>query len=199
MAISFPLSLPTVTGIRSSELQPRTVVGFDQSPFTGHQQVYAWPAQWLQFAIELPPMKQTAAAIWAAFFMSLNGAEGTFLLGPSIRKTPGGNISGTVTVGEGAVAGTTTLPLSGGTGSFAVGDWLQVDTGAAARLHRVLKINSGSVDVFPRLRAAYAKDTAISYTSPVGVFRLLGGIPAEGYDSRKICAGMSFTALEAIE
>lgn len=198
MSITYPLTFPTHTGLRSLQIEPRTVVGVNMSQFTGDRQVQPWPGQWLVFSVELPPMKQADAALWAAFFMSLNGPEGTFLLGPSVRKTSAGTIAGTVTVGAGATANSTTLPLSGGTGAFAVGDWLQVGTAAASRLHRVLKVNAGSVDVFPRLRTAYANGTAITYSSPKGLFSLVSGIPGEAYDSRKICKGINFTAIEVV-
>lgn len=197
MAISYPLTPPTSPGYRSRELQPFTRVGMNVSPFTGAQQVYAWQAQWLQFAFTLPVMGDAAAGNWTAFFMALNGMEGTFYLGDSVRKTPRGNIAGTVTVGSGAVANATTLPLSGGTGAFAVGDWLQVFATTSARLHRVVQVNAGSVDVFPRLRSAYANGSAITYVNPVGRFRLLS-IPAEAFDESKLCQGISFTAMEVL-
>ena len=197
MAISYPLALPTVTGFRSLEIQAATVVSMNRSPFTGAQQVYAWPGQWWQLTINLPAMPQAMAATWAAFFLALNGTEGTFYLGPSIRKVTGGNKTGTVTVDTGATANSTTLPITGGAGNFAVGDWLQVGTTTAARLHRVTQVNVGSVDVFPRLRSAYASGTAITYTNPVGIFRL-SAIPSESYDSRKICEGLTFSAEESL-
>lgn len=376
MAITYPLSLPTVTGFRSTELMPETVVGFNRSPFTGAQQIYPWSAQWLQFMIELPPMRETSAAIWSAFFMSLNGPEGAFYLGPSIRKTPTNAISQLEQVGSGAVANSTTLPITGINFRFTKGDWLSVGsvnhltyseqfdhanwtksgatisadsdtapdgattadrivensatsthrisqavanvqgrftfslfakrgtstrrmsikvenatTGTCAeavfnlstssiqsviegsaeiiaapsswdricvsgeselpgvtvtiamtdasgsasylgngtsylimwgaqlnlgpapmgylvttsaavvqspRLHRVVQVNSAtSVDVFPRLRSAYAAGTPISTRSPVGLFRCAGMV-SEGYDSRQICQGMQFTAFEDI-
>lgn len=197
MSLSYPLTLPTATGFRSLEIAAQSVVAVNQSPFSGAQQVYAWPGQWWQLSVELPVMSQAKAAIWAAFFLALNGSEGTFYLGPSIRKVTGGNKSGTVTVDTGAVANSTTLPITGGSGDFAVGDWLQVGTGTAARLHRVVQVNAGSVDVFPRLRSAYASGTAITYTNPVGLFRL-SAIPPEAYDSRKLCAGLNFAAMEVL-
>jgi hypothetical protein len=142
-------------------------------------------------------MKDAAAGAWAAFFMSCNGMAGTFYLGDSIRKTPSGNIAGTVLVDAGAAALSTTLPIKGGTGAFAVGDWLQVGSSSSSRLHRVLKVNAGSVDVFPSLRVAYAEDTAITYTNPKGVFRLKA-IPPWAFDSRKIERGMEFQFREGV-
>lgn len=198
MPISYPLTFPTATGIRTRELMPRTIVGMTSSPYTGQQQVFGWPGQWLQFSCSLPPMPDANAGIWSAFFMAMNGPEGTCLFGDSVRKSPRGTASGTWTVGAGNVANSTTLILAGGTGQFAVGDWLQIFSGASTRLHRVLQVNSStSYDVFPRLRSAYANGSAVTYTNPKGVFRL-AEMPSEGFDSGKICSGMSFSLVEAL-
>ena len=198
MAITFPLTLPTAPGNRSIEWLDQGAVGMNSSPFTGEQQVYRWPNQSWSAQVTLPPMRdQSLIGPWIAFFLSLNGTEGTFYLGDSVRKTPVGTIAGTVTVNTGAVANSTTLPITGGTGAFAVGDWLQIGTGSTSRLHRVIKVNAGSVDVFPRLRAAHASGTAITYTNPVGVFRLTARVPW-AFDERKIAGGVSFAVMEAL-
>jgi hypothetical protein len=197
MAITFPLTPPTSPGNAMIQWVPRTVVATAASPFSGAQQVYDWGGQWWEGRVMLPPMKDAAAGAWAAFFMSCNGMAGTFYLGDSIRKTPSGNISGTVLVDAGATALSTTLPIKGGTGAFAVGDWLQVGSTSSSRLKRVLKVNAGSVDVFPRTRTAYAEDTAITFTNPKGVFRLME-IPPWAYDSRRIERGMEFSFVEVV-
>ena len=197
MAISYPLALPTITGFRSVELSARTAVAMVMSPFTGEQQVYAWPGQWWSWSVSLPPMTEAEAAVWAGFFLALNGPEGTFYLGPAVRTVTGGTAAGAWAVNTGAVANSTTLPITGGTGSFAVGDWLQVGATTASKLHRVTQVNVGSVDVFPRLRSAYAGATAITYTNPKGIFRL-AGIPSESYDTAIISNGMNFGAIEAL-
>jgi hypothetical protein len=198
MAITFPLSAPATPGFRAIQWTPRTVVGMAQSPFTGAQQTYAHPGQWWEVSVTLPPMTDAQAGAWCGFFLALNGREGTFYLGDTIRKTRLGAVTGTLTVGSGAVANTTTLPIAGATGSFAVGDWIQVGTTSTSRLHRVTQVNSSSsVDVFPRLRSAYTNGTAITYASPKGLFRLQGAVPW-AYDARKICDGLTFSAVEVV-
>lgn len=198
MAITYPLTPPATPGNRSIAWTPRAISGMNVSPFTGAQQVYSWPGDWFEVTVTLPAMKDATAGAWRAFFLALRDRAGTFYLGDSIRKTPLGTIAGAVTVGAGAVANTTTLPLSGGTGAFAVGDWLQVGaTGASQRLHQVTQVNAGSVDVFPSLRSAYANGTAITYNNPKGVFRLLAPVPW-AFDSRRIADGVSFAAVEVV-
>jgi hypothetical protein len=138
-------------------------------------------------------MVDSVSALWEAWKLSLNGQQGTFYLGDSIRKTTRGTAAGSITVGASATANSTSLPLSGGSGSFAVGDWLQVST----HLYRVLKVNVGSVDVFPRLRSSYESGTAIVYTNPKGIFRLATNEMGWSYDMARIGA-LSFEAREAI-
>lgn len=88
MAITYPISLPTVVGFSAQAITPVSVVGVNRSPFTGQRQVYAWPGQWWDFSVSFPKMTVTNAGKIAAALTSLNGQEGTFLLGPSLHKRP---------------------------------------------------------------------------------------------------------------
>jgi len=193
MAITYPLSIPTTQGFESISFTPMSVVGMSQSTFTGQQQVYAYAGQWWEVEFTIAPMARAKAAAWAGFFAALNGVQGTFYLGDSLGRVPTGTIAGTVTVGSGATAGSTTLPLSGGTGSFGVGDWLQVST----NLYCVTQVNAGSVDVFPKLRSSYSSGTAITYNSAKGVFRLKAPVPFKAGKDR-IYQGITVSAIEAI-
>lgn len=148
-----------------------TIVGVSTSKFTGSSQTYPWAGQWWRGRFTLPPMKDPNAGIWESWLLALNGQQGTFEFGDPARKVPRGTVAGAVQVGAGALANMTHLPLQGGTGSFAVGDWLQVGT----KLHRVIQVNSAtSIDVWPRLRSNYAQTTAVVFTNPKGLFRLNG-------------------------
>lgn len=198
MSLTYPLTFPTATGIQSRDMQPQTIVGMVQSPFTGQQQVYGWPGQWLTFSVSLPPMTDANAGQWSAFFMAMNGPEGTCLFGDSVRKIPRGTAAGTWTVGAGNTANSTTLVLVAGTGQFDVGDWLQIFSGASSRLHRVIQVNSATnYDVFPRLRSAYSNGSAVTYVNPKGVFRI-ASIPSEGFSAEKICGGMTINLVESL-
>lgn len=198
MAISYPLTPPAALKVASISITPKTVVASATSPFTLQQQVYVHPGQRWQAEVHLPPMKRANAEDVIAFLLALNGPQGTFYLGDSANRLARGTIAGTVTVGASAVANSTTLPISGGTGAFALGDWLQVGTTTAAKLHKVIKVNAGSVDVFPRLRSAYASGTAITYSSPVGLFRLPSTEMPWTIDESKIYH-IGFAAVEDIE
>lgn len=206
MAITYPLSLPASPGFRSIAWTPRSLSGMNASPFTGAQQVYQWPGEWWEASVTLPAMKDADAGAWRAFFLALRSRAGTFYLGDSVRKNSRSSVSGTVTVGSGAVANTTTLPLGNASGNpFAVGDWLQVGTGTSSRLHQVTQVNSAtSVEVFPLLRSAYANGTTVLYSAlvspfvaPKGLFRLAAPVPW-AFDARRIADGITFAAVEVV-
>lgn len=94
--------------------------------------------------------------------------RGTFYFQDYANTSPRGSVTGTLTVSS-ATANATTLGISGATGNFAVGDWLQISTS----LYKVIQVNSStSVDLFPVLRSSYTAGTAITYSNAKGVFRL---------------------------
>jgi len=136
------------------------------SPFTFQTQQYNWPGQAWMGAVECPPMTRAAAEEIIGFLLAAQ--RGTFYFQDYANTSPRGNVTGTLTVSS-ATANTSTLGISGATGTFAVGDWLQIGTS----LYKVVQVNSStSVDLFPVLRSSYAGGTAITYSNAKGVFRL---------------------------
>jgi hypothetical protein len=106
---------------------------------------------------------------------------------------PRGTVTGTLTVSS-ATANGTTLGISGATGSFAAGDWIQISTS----LYKIVQVNSSSsVDVFPVLRSSYAGGTAITYNNAKGVFRLAEPSTQWSIDTAKFY-GVSFNVLEDV-
>ena len=83
---SYPLTLPTVTGIKTQNWGMERVVAVTESPFTNQEQVFEHEgAQW-KATFTLPPMKKDKAAVWLGFLMSLRGRRGTFKIGDQDRK-----------------------------------------------------------------------------------------------------------------
>jgi hypothetical protein len=119
MAITYPLALPTASGIRSIELRMINAVAVSQSPFTFATQVQAYGGEMWQADVTLPPMKRATAEAWIAFLASLRGQFGTFLLGDPNGATPRGAVGGTPLVNNGAAINA---------GSFVVGDWYEIAT-----------------------------------------------------------------------
>jgi len=191
MAISYPLTPPSPFRISKLTLSGMSATSRNVSPFTFQTQQYNWPGQAWMGSVECPPMTRAAAEEVIGFLLAAQ--RGTFLFQDYANPSPRGNVSGTLTVST-ATANTSTLTFSGASGSFAVGDWLQISTS----LYKVIQVNStSSVDLFPVLRSSYSAGTAITYTSPTGVFRLAESKTDWSIELAKIY-GVSFSIVEDI-
>jgi hypothetical protein len=166
MAISYPLTPPSPFRISKLTLSGMSATSRNVSPFTFQTQQYNWPGQAWMGSVECPPMTRAAAEEVIGFLLAAQ--RGTFYFQDYANTSARGNVTGTLTVSS-ATANTSTLGISGATGTFAVGDWLQIGTS----LYKVVQVNSSSsVDLFPVLRSSYAGATAITYSNAKGVFRL---------------------------
>jgi hypothetical protein len=184
MAITYPLALPTQTGIATVNLVARNTIGTTTSPFTYSQQVHKHQGQRWEADIVLPPMKRADAEVWISFFMKLYGQYGTFLMGDPNAATPRG--SAATTPGSPLVNGASqtgnTLSIDGlpasATGYLKEGDYIQLGTGNDTRLYKVLEDvdtnASGEADVtiWPDLRSSPSNDDPVTVSSARGVFRL---------------------------
>lgn len=206
MAITYPLTIPS-DRFASIRIIANDVVGISASPFTLEQQVQRHPGQAWSADIKLPPIRdRDVVEQWAAFLLSLNGREGTFLMGDPTRRTPRGAAGGTPLVkGAGQTGQTLAIdgcPLST-TDWLRAGDYIQLSSGSTARLHRLLTDadtnGSGEVtlDIWPGLRSSPGDNAAVTISSPQGLWRL-----ASNERSWDVGAGMvfgfSFSAVEAL-
>ena len=97
---SYPLTLPTATGIKTQNWSLRRITSITQSPFTLQQQVYQHSGEQWGATMTLPPMLKDKASIWLSFFLQLRGVRGTFKLGDQDRKTIQGIITSTIETGK---------------------------------------------------------------------------------------------------
>ena len=196
MAINYdiPFALPTVTGVRSIELQATNAVAVSRSPFTFASQVHAYSGQMWSASLTLPPMKLAEARKWTAWLTALRGQYGSFLLG----DTSCPQISGTATLAfiDGS-AGDNTVTVTM-TGTILAGDMIQIGTGANATLHKVLvdQSGNGSLEIWPALRRDWLAAN-LTLTNAQGVFRLASNDVAWSVDEASIY-GISFSAVEKI-
>ena len=191
MAITYPLTPPSPFRISKLSLSGLSVTSRNVSPFTLQTQQYNWPGQGWFGSVECPPMVRADAEAVIGFLLAAQ--RGTFYFQDYANTSPRGNVTGTLTVSS-ATANTSTLGISGATGTFAVGDWLQISTS----LYKVIQVNSSiSVDLFPVLRSSYAGGTAITYTNAKGVFRLASPQTDWSIDLANIY-GISFSIVEDI-
>jgi len=196
MAISYPLNTPTTIGIESIELRAVNAVAVSQSPFTYKQQVISHQGQIWSASVSIPSVRRDLAADWKAMLVALKGPVGTFLLGDPDYATPRGTVSGTPTLS--GTAGDSTVSVTM-TGTLLAGDYIQLGTGSAARLHQVLvdQSGSGNLEIWPDLRGTYSGETVI-YSSPKGVFRLGNSTTSWSIDNASFY-GISFEAIEALQ
>lgn len=206
MTISYPLSLPTHTGIAAIALRAVNAVAYSRSPFTFAGQAFAYPGQMWQADVTLPPMKRADAEQWVAWLISLRGQLGTFLLGDPIGATARGTPTGTPLV-KGANQTGGTLEIDGATTSVTnwlrAGDYIQLGSGSTARLHKVLQnVNSDgsgnvSLDLWPHIRTAPADNATVTVSSAKGLFRLSNNEQEWSIDSASIY-GVTFSAMEVV-
>ena len=192
MAISYPLTPPSPFNLSRLSLTGVSATSRNTSPFTLQTQQYNWPGQAWLGSVDCPPMKRADAETIIAFLLAAQ--RGTFYFQDYANTAPRGAVTGTLTVTT-ATANGTTLTFGGATGSFAVGDWLQISTS----LYKVVQVNSSSsVDLFPALRKSYAGGTAITYTNAKGVFRLASPSTEWSIGEASIY-GVGFAIIEDVE
>lgn len=206
MPISYPLSLPTTSGIMRVRLVANDVVGVSQSPFTAVQQVYRYTGQFWEADITLPPMKRADAEYWISFLLKLNGPFGTFLMGDPNGATPRGIATGTPLVNGAGQTGNELITdgwTTSQTGILKAGDYIQLGTGATSRLYKVLDdVNSdgsgnATLTVWPDLRSAPADNAAITVSNTKTTFRLNSAQTSWDINEATIY-GLTFGAREAL-
>ena len=191
MAITYPISPPSPFLASRLSFTGISSVSRNTSPFTMQTQQYNWPGQAWLASVDCPPMPRADAEAVISFLLAAH--RGTFYFQDYANPTNRGGVTGTLTVAT-ATANASTLTFSGATGSFALGDWLQISTS----LYKVVQVNSSSsVEVFPVLRSSYTAGTAITYTTAKGVFRLAGASTEWSIDLASIY-GINFSIIEDV-
>jgi len=194
MAINFPLSLPTSTGVAQIELRAINAVAYSRSPFTFAGQAHAYAGQMWQADITLPAMKRAEAEQWIAFLVSLRGQYGTFLLNDPSATSPRGTATAATITGDTGDSSVTVAM----TGTLLAGDYIQLGSGSSARLHKVLQDQdgSGTLEIWPALRADHTTTSAV-LTSAAGMFRLSSNEQSWSVNEASVY-GITFGAMEAL-
>ena len=194
MAISYPLSLPTHTGVAEIELRTKNAVAYSQSPFTFAGQAHAYSGQTWLADVSLPPMQRADAEQWVAWLVSLRGQFGTFLLGDPLNTSPRGTASSATITG---LTGDSSVSVTM-TGTLLAGDYIQLGSAGTATLHKVLQDQSGSgtLEVWPAIRSDHSSASA-NLSSAQGRFRLSTNEQSWSINNASVY-GISFSAMEAI-
>lgn len=208
MAISYPLALPTHTGIAQIELRATNAVAYSRSPFTFAGQAHAYAGKAWQADVTLPSMKREDAERWVAWLISLKGQLGTFYLGDPAATTPLGSARDTDTIlVDGAVSSGDTIAIDSAPASqtdyLKAGDYMEIGTGVNRQLFKVLNdvdtdgTGSATIDVWPNVRTSIADDAAVTVQSAQGIFRLASNEQAFSINEASIY-GITFGAIEAV-
>jgi hypothetical protein len=183
------------------------VAAASTSPFTLSQQIYEHPGDLLECTVKFPIANRANASIVIAWLMALRGIVGTFLLGPVNATAPRGVATGTPLVNGAAQTGLALITdgwSNSITGILKAGDWVQVGTGASARLYPVAQdVNSNgsgqaTLDLGVRLRSSPADNAAIVTANPVGLFRRAENKFSWSEELALLYGEISFTAREAL-
>lgn len=201
---TFPLTLPT--NIAAVTFQAVKVAAMSASPFTGSQQVQAHQGEFFRAQVTVGRQRRDKARLWIARMTALRGRTGTFLLGDPMAVTPLGAVTGSPLVNGANAKRAQTLNVRdlvpSTTGVWLEGDYIQLGSGATARLHMVLEDvaadanGEATVSIFPSLRADYADGDPITISGCKGLFRLTE--PFSWSESDIVQYGVAFTAVEAI-
>ena len=205
MALSYPLSFPSVSVPVGLTFSAVSIVGESRSPFTGESQIYVHGGGWYELEVRMPPMARADAEDVVAFLLGLNGVQGTFAFGDLANTSPRGTWAGSPKVLGAHAAGVKTVAMDGFSvgGTVKNGDWLQAGTGASAHLHKVVKDatadGSGllTLEIWPGTRAALADNDTFVTSSPKGVWRLANNQRGWSIEGAGLY-GISFSCREAL-
>ena len=202
---SYPLTLPTATGIKTQNWSLRRITSITQSPFTLQQQVYQHSGEQWGATMTLPPMLKDKASIWLSFFLQLRGVRGTFKIGDQDRKTIQGVATGTILVNGDAQTGNA-INLDGFANStnnvFKAGDYIQINSYLYMVSADVNSNASGEATVYvePSLRTgieAINDDTTVVYSNTTTLMRLDSN--ELNWDTNNVSVyGISFACSEAL-
>ena len=202
---SYPLTFPTVSGVRTQRFALVRTVAVSSSPFTGQDQVVQHEGEYWTTQISFPPMLKDKAAQIIAFLLQLRGRRGTFSIGDQDRKTIQGVATGTIRVNGASQTGNQ-VALDGFANStsnvFKAGDYIQINSFLYMVTEDVTSNSSGeaNVKIEPALRQGIetiADDATVVYSNTKTIMRLDSNETA--CDTDQVSKyGISLSATEAL-
>jgi len=207
---TYPLTFPTTIAPRETNFRLTRIMGVNESIYTATQQVYQYTGEYWSLDITMPPMRTSTAREFVSFLVSLRGQAGTFYVGDFDAKTAlgtAGSSAGTPLV-NGADQTGNTLVCDGApnnqTGYLKAGDYIQIGSGSAQRLHMVVADSNSdgsgnfTLSIEPALRTSPTNNTAITVANTKGVFRLSTNT-VEWNANEVSLYGISLSAREVID
>ena len=202
---SYPLTLPTATGVITQNFSLTRAVAVTTSPFTFQTQVHQHQGEFWRTVISLPPMLRANANIWLSFLLQLRGRRGTFKIGDQDAKTITGVATGTIRVNGASQTGNQ-VALDGFANNtnnvFKAGDYIQIGSYLYMVIEDVNSNGSGeaNVKIEPALRSSIETindDTTVIYSNTTTLMRL--DTNELGWQTDNVNKyGISFSASEAL-
>lgn len=209
--IVYPLVMPSTPGLRKFAWSSESAVAVQRNEFNFASKRYAWDGQIRRATAEVGRIDNIEQAKeWQAFFLKLNGTEGTFLMqDPAHARAPDAleptlndfsvTVDGANQVGN--ILNTKGWPPSV-TGILRKGDYIGIE---GRRLYMLLEsldtdtAGNAALSIFPFARHDIADNEQIYVGSQAyGSFRLIE-TPEFAYDEEKIMSeGIQFSCEEAI-
>jgi hypothetical protein len=119
------------------------------------------------------------SAVWASMLLSLNGRSNVLAIFDAAKPTPRGTITGALTLNADVAPGTSSMVMTGATGTLKQGDWLQIGTGVGTsqfvKVQADATASAGLITVTfrPHSRYTFTAGTAVTYDHPLLYTRLL--------------------------
>lgn len=175
------------------------VTAVSESPYSKAQQVYKWPGFGWRADVSLPRMTRAQAAQWQAFFLSLEGQYGTFLMGDPLAKTARGTATAATTNGA-ASARATSLVVDGmgNAKTLLKGDQVQIGSFLHVITEDVTSSAGGAatLTIEPGLFEDVADNTSLVLASPKGIWRMASADLGWSADQTRTY-GFSFSCITA--
>lgn len=200
------INVPESSCFSSVTMTLTRVIGVTQSPFTFATQTFKWPGEQWSMQLQMPPMRRNIAADWYSFGIKAEGTFNYFLMGDPSARVPRGNPVGTPVINGNGQEGNS-INTRGWTPSalnvLRAGDYIQIGTGIAARLHMVVDDASANLsgeavlNIAPALRTPPNDGTTIITNNAKGVFRMTDNSFSWGVSPGGFYR-LSFSAVEVI-
>lgn len=202
------IDVPQTSCAASVSMTLTRVIGVTQSPFTLTTQTFKWPGEQWSMQFQMPPMtRREIAAQWYSFALKLDGTFNNFLMGDPSARVPLGTPTGTPVIDGAGQQGNSINTRGWAPNSPNVlmsGDYIQIGTGIASKLHMVVDNASANasgeavLNIVPALRTSPNDGVGIITNNARGVFRL-----TDNSFSWSVSPGpvyrLSFSAVEVID
>lgn len=204
MTVPILIEAPASMCFSSVTMTLNTAVSSTLSPFSYDEQSFLWDGEAWTMDLTMPPVKNPDIVNdWITFELKLRGSYNYMLIGDPSKKRPRGVATGTPVingVGQSGDLVSTSGWTAGVTGILRKGDYIQIGTGIASRLHMVTEdvnsnaLGNASIPIRPALRYSPANGQAIITNNPRGVFKKTSstaswGVAVNGFYRFNLSAG----------